>query len=67
VPVLHVIAGPNGCGKSTLTRTSKFLSTDVIDPDAIARDMNGSNPVTAGREALRRRISAVDAGRSHLI
>ena len=37
MPTLHVVAGPNGCGKSTLTRTTWLSGLDIIDPDAIAR------------------------------
>lgn len=39
MPRLYVVAGPNGCGKSTLTRTSHFSNTVIIDPDAIVRSM----------------------------
>ena len=39
MPELYIIAGANGSGKSTLT---KSISTDmpIIDPDAIAREIN---------------------------
>ncbi len=40
---LHVVAGPNGCGKSTLTRMSGFSGLDIIDPDAIARSLGSGN------------------------
>ena len=64
MPTLYVVAGPNGCGKSTLTRTTWFRGVEVIDPDAIARDMAAANPGQAAREALRRRRAAVAAGRT---
>ncbi len=67
MPTLHVVAGPNGCGKSTLTRTSGFIGVEIIDPDAIARDEASGSPAHAGREALRRRQAALAAGRSHLL
>ena len=67
VPTLHVIAGPNGCGKSTLTRMRGFGSVEAIDPDAIARDPRSRNPGEAAREALQRRRNALVAGRSHLV
>lgn len=67
MPSLLVIAGPNGCGKSTLSRTSWFDRIERIDPDAIAREMEPDRPVQAGREALRRRRERLDANESHLI
>ena len=67
MPTLLVVAGPNGCGKSTLTRMSGFSGLDIIDPDAIARDMISGNPAHAARAALRRRQAALGAGREHLI
>ena len=51
MPTLLVVAGPNRCGKSTLTRTSGFSGFEVIDHDSIARSMS---PGKATREALRR-------------
>jgi predicted ABC-type ATPase len=54
VPVLTLIAGPNGSGKSTLTRFVGFEGREhLIDPDAVARDINPSNPVAAAIEAGR--------------
>ncbi len=56
-PRLTIVAGPNGAGKSTLTQRAGLRGA-LIDPDAIARTINRSNPeaaaVQAGREALRR-------------
>jgi predicted ABC-type ATPase len=54
-----VIAGPNGCGKSTITRSADFEGRDrLLDPDAIARSLNVQNPraaaIAAGREVLQR-------------
>ena len=59
MPTLTVIAGPNGCGKSTLTRSLEFDGRDrLLDPDSIARDLSPENPsaagITAGRTVLRR-------------
>ncbi len=59
MPTLVVVAGPNGCGKSTLTRTRWFHGVEVIDPDALA-----DAPGAAGREALRRRRTAIAEGRT---
>ena len=67
MPTLYVVAGPNGCGKSTLTRTTWFRGLEVIDPDAIARDTKAANPGQAAREALRRRPAAVAAGRTLVV
>ena len=67
MPTLLVVAGPNGCGKSTLTRMSGFRGLDIIDPDAIARGMTTGGPGQAAREALRRRQAAIGAGRAHLV
>ncbi len=58
-PVFTIIAGSNGCGKSTLTSTAreKFQQTPVLDPDAIAKslqatlDSHNSN-IEAGRRVL---------------
>ena len=67
MPTLVVVAGPNGCGKSTLTRMSGFNEFDIIDPDAIARGIISGNLAHAAREALRRRQAALGAGRAHLV
>ncbi len=67
MPTLVVVAGPNGCGKSTLTRMNGFSELDIIDPDAIARGIASGDSLQAGREALRRRRDALAAGRSHLV
>ena len=32
MPTLYVVAGPNGCGKSTLTRTAWLREFDITDP-----------------------------------
>ena len=67
MPILFVVAGPNGCGKSSLTRTTWFGDVDIIDPDAIVRGMMAGNPGQAAREALRRRRAALAGGRTHLV
>ncbi len=30
MPTMFVVAGPNACGKSTLTRTTRFAGSDEI-------------------------------------
>ena len=67
MPTLLVVAGPNGCGKSTLTRMSAFAGLEIIDPDAIARGMTVGDLEQAAREALRRRRAALGGGKSHLV
>ena len=67
MPTLFVVAGPNGCGKSSLTRTTWFTGVEVIDPDAIARTMTPGAPAQAAREALRQRRAALRSGRTHLV
>jgi predicted ABC-type ATPase len=55
MPTLTIIAGANGSGKSTLTKQldRPFL---LIDPDAIAKEINSIDPasaaIAAGRQAL---------------
>jgi predicted ABC-type ATPase len=57
MPTLTIVAGANGSGKSTLTRSAIDIDrTPLIDPDAIAREIDPINPVSAaisaGRQAL---------------
>ena len=55
MPTLTVIAGANGSGKSTLTKQFDRPIL-LIDPDAIAKEINPLDPasaaIAAGREAL---------------
>ncbi|MDE0372745.1 MAG: hypothetical protein OXI73_09395 [Rhodospirillales bacterium] len=66
MPTLYVVAGPNGCGKSTLTRTVWRGEVEIIDPDAIALRLP-DGPGQAAREAVRRRRAALRADRAHLL
>jgi predicted ABC-type ATPase len=63
MPTLTVIAGANGSGKSTLTRQlisiadrDENRSILLIDPDAIAKEIDPIDPasaaIAAGRKAL---------------
>lgn len=72
MPTLTIIAGPNGSGKSTITRSANFEGRDrLLDPDAIARRMNPSNPsaaaIPAGREVLKRTAEYLAQGVSFAI
>ena len=59
-PFLTIIAGSNGCGKSTLTSGSRtnFQQIPILDPDAIARSLQDttageSSNIEAGKQVLR--------------
>ena len=67
MPTLTLIAGPNGSGKSTLTQSLDFAGRDrLLDPDAIARRINPSNPylaaIAAGREVLEKTAEYLSQG-----
>lgn len=59
-PLMFLIAGVNGSGKSTFTKTvlRKYSTLKVIDPDEIAKNITGSyttvdaEQVSAGKTAL---------------
>ena len=61
-PLFLLVAGTNGSGKSTFTKTLKryYLTPRVIDPDAIAKEFTGSASTInqakakAGRIAIER-------------
>ncbi|NJL78293.1 MAG: AAA family ATPase [Richelia sp. RM2_1_2] len=70
-PNLIIIAGPNGSGKSTLTRrTLRDSNLPVIDPDAIAREINPTSPesaaIRAGREAINQINNYLDNNQSFI-
>jgi predicted ABC-type ATPase len=59
VPTFTVVAGANGCGKSTLTKWAReeFQESSVLDPDAISRSLQSTgasrgSAIDAGREVL---------------
>jgi predicted ABC-type ATPase len=59
-PVLTIIAGSNGCGKSTLTFSArdKFQQAPILDPDAIAKSIQdtldpNTSDIEAGKRVLR--------------
>ena len=67
MPTLYVVAGPNGCVKFTLTRTTWLSGFNIIDPDAIARTATFATPAAAAREALQQRRAALRSSRTHLL
>jgi predicted ABC-type ATPase len=59
-PVLTLVAGSNGCGKSTLTASARtnLQEFPVLDPDAIARSLQSTvdsqnSDIGAGKRVLR--------------
>lgn len=72
-PIFTVIGGPNGSGKSTLTAMlrKQGFAVPIIDPDAIARELNPGAPeaaaIEAGREALARQAAHLASGMSFAI
>ena len=54
---LTVVAGPNGAGKSGITISGDLVATtNLVDPDAIAKRLNPIDPaqaaLSAGRQAI---------------
>jgi len=70
-PHMTVFAGTNGAGKSTITEVLAEKVGEVIDADAIAKQMNPEKPetaaVSAGREALKRVQACIDQRRDFSI
>lgn len=72
---MFLIAGVNGAGKSTYTKTiaRKFPDFTVIDPDAIAKSMVsdisriGEKSVSAGKEALNRVRHCINQQKSFIV
>jgi predicted ABC-type ATPase len=71
VPTFTVVAGANGCGKTTLTQWARevFQEDSVLDPDAMVRSqkstgVNGGSALDAGREVLLKVKNLLDAGQN---
>jgi predicted ABC-type ATPase len=71
-PRLTIIAGANGCGKSTLTSRSTFIyKTPLLDPDAISKALQPSIPgataVAAARQVLISAGKHIEKGESFAV
>jgi predicted ABC-type ATPase len=70
MPTLTVVAGANGAGKSTLTKLSAN-NTPLIDPDAIAREIDPADPssaaIAAGRQSLILAQQYIQSGQSFVV
>ena len=72
-PVFTVIAGANGCGKSSLTRLNReiFQGFPLLDPDAIALTLQpapgSSSALAAGRQVLLRASECLRSGFSFAV
>jgi predicted ABC-type ATPase len=69
MPELYVIAGANGAGKSTISKSlTQQVAIPIIDPDAIARELNPNDPakvaVQAGRTAIGRAQKYIETSTS---
>lgn len=74
-PQFVLVAGPNGGGKSTLTQSIKhrFPNIEVIDPDAIAKNITGSfatvdqEQLSAGKKTLELVKKYIDSQQSLMV
>lgn len=58
-PRLTIIAGANGCGKSTLTSRSSFIyKIPLLDPDAISKALQPTIPGVSAVAAARRVLAS---------
>lgn len=73
-PVLTIVAGSNGCGKSTLTAyaRNKLQAVPILDPDAIAKSLQETvggetSNIEAGKQVLRRADELISGGQSFTV
>ena len=71
-PRLTIIAGANGCGKSTLTSRSSFIyRIPLFDPDAINKALQltspGASAVAVGRQVLISAGKHIEKGESFAV
>ena len=69
MPELYIIAGANGAGKSTISRSLvQQVDIPIIDPDAIARSLDPIDPlrvaVQAGKAAIDRAHKYIETATS---
>jgi predicted ABC-type ATPase len=72
VPSLTIVAGPNGCGKSTtIAKLAIEGKENLLDGDRIAKEMCPDNPdsaaIPAGREVIRRTRKYLAEGKSFVL
>lgn len=72
MPDLTLVAGPNGSGKSTFSASIALEGiTHVVDPDAIARQLDAEQParaaISAARQAIVRSRSLIAARESFIV
>ena len=73
-PVFTVVAGSNGCGKTSLTTLArtKFQHVPILDPDAIARSLQemtegvGSD-IEAGKQVLQQAEALIESRQSFTV
>ncbi len=73
-PVLTIVAGSNGCGKTSLTKfaRNKFQQIPILDPDAIARSLQetasgSTSDIEAGKQVLRQAEDLIEARQSFTV
>jgi predicted ABC-type ATPase len=73
-PVFTIVAGSNGCGKTSITTLarSKFQQMAILDPDAKAKSLqetSGGNvsDVEAGKQVLRQAEELIDGRQSFTV
>jgi len=72
-PTFTIIAGANGCGKSSLTRLNReiFQGLPLLDPDAVALTLQSvagaSSALAAGRQVLAEASNCLQARRSFAV
>jgi len=73
-PILTIVAGSNGCGKTSLTRfaRTKFQQIPILDPDAIAKSLQETasgrtSDIEAGKQVLRRAEELIQARQSFTV
>jgi predicted ABC-type ATPase len=63
-PRITIIAGANGCGKSTFTARSSFVyRIPLLDPDAISKALQPTVPGTSAVAAARK---VLNSARQHI-